>query len=742
MALLLRWLPIGSTAMALWLAAGTPAHALDSEQRAILWETFQAAERKEWQRALRLAALVEDPLAAKTVRWLRMIEDGEPADFATIAQFLIDNPDWPWPEQLQTLAEGTIIDPADHALIRRLFADRPPLTTRGHIRYAEALLKIGQDEQARALIRKAWIEGDFSAREEKRFLQKYRRVLSRDDHIARLDNLLWDYRRNSAKRMLPLVPDGYRSLANARMRLQRRQNGLDKAIEAVPASLRNDPGLTFDRMRWRRQKRSDRGVLEMLLDPPEELGRPALWWFERELQIRRALRKRNFQLAYDLASRHRQSAGAAFAEAEWLAGWLALRFLHQPNTALRHFTRLHDSVQAPVDRASAAYWAGRSAAALGAPSLAEQWYQFAAAVPIAYYGQLAAEELGEAGRPLPDPPPADPLQRTAFERLELVRVARMLIEAVATEQLTPFLIRLGEQASNPTQVGLVAELAATSGRPHLVAQVGRTTAYYGAPNHVAAFPIPEIAGLLRPAPGEPEPALLMGVGRQESMFNPWVSSHAGARGLLQLIPRTAFLMARQLGLPYSPGRLVGDPEYNVRLGSHYLKTLLKHYDGEVALAVAAYNAGPRRVDEWIRLHGDPRRRDRSALIDWIELIPFDETRNYVQRVLEGHNLYRRRLASDNPTTVWFRPVNGPLEPLPWPALKPLDEVVRITIADLVERAPRPRLKPGGPTEPIRVLPAGYHSQSHNAPVPVPKSAAAFSLADELPLPAPKPTRPS
>ena len=175
-------------------------------------------------------------------------------------------------------------------------------------------------------------------------------------------------------------------------------------------------------------------------------------------------------------------------------------------------------------------------------------------------------------------------------------------------------------------MGLIAELAATSGRPHLVAQVGRHTAYYGAPNHVAAFPIPEIAGLMRPPPGDPEPALLMGVGRQESMFNPWVSSHAGARGLLQLIPRTAFLMARQLGLPYNPGRLIGDPDYNVRLGSHYLKTLLKHYDGEVALAVAAYNAGPRRVDEWIRLHGDPRRGDSSALIDWIELIPFDETR--------------------------------------------------------------------------------------------------------------------
>ena len=178
MALLLRWLPIGAGLIGLWLAASTTAHALTPEERAIAWETFQATERNEWQRASRLAALIDDPLPAKTVRWLRMVEDGQPADFATIARFLIDNPHWPWPEQLQTIAEETITDPADHALIRRLFADRPPLTTRGHIRYAEALFDIDQDEPAEALIRKAWIEGDFSPREEQRFLQKYRQLLA------------------------------------------------------------------------------------------------------------------------------------------------------------------------------------------------------------------------------------------------------------------------------------------------------------------------------------------------------------------------------------------------------------------------------------------------------------------------------------------------------------------------------------------------------------------------------------
>jgi len=254
---------------------------------------------------------------------------------------------------------------------------------------------------------------------------------------------------------------------------------------------------------------------------------------------------------------------------------------------------------------------------------------------------------------------------------------------------------------------------------------------------VAAYPIPEIAGLMQPPPGDPEPALLLGVGRQESMFNPWVSSRAEASGLLQLIPRTALLMAGQLGLPYNRGLLTGNPDYNVRLGSHYLKTLLKRYDGEVALAVAAYNAGPSRVDEWVRLHGDPRRRDRHHLIDWIELIPFDETRNYVQRVLEGRNTYRRRLASANPVTVRFRPVNGPLEPIPIAALKPLDEVEKIRLAALLERAPRPRLKPGVPAAAATVIPAEYQSQNQSAPLPLLKPDAAVRLAEQ-PLPELKP----
>ncbi|MGH6917787.1 MAG: lytic transglycosylase domain-containing protein, partial [Geminicoccaceae bacterium] len=418
----LRRLPACLLLAAVALAAPMPAaQALNPKDRGVVGQAFRAAERGEWPRVWRLLEEVADPLPAKTLRWLRMVEDGQPADFATMARFLMANPDWPDPEQLQIMAEEAIRDPADQALIRTFFADRAPLTTRGRIRYAQALFRIGADGQAIALIRKAWIDGDFSAREDKRFFAQYRRHLRQQDHIARLDSLLWDLRRTSANRMLERVPAGYRRLAEARMALQRRNAKVDRAIDAVPGALRDDPGLTYDRLRWRRQRGMYDGVEAILLDPPGELGRPDRWWFERELEIRRSLRRRDFDRAWRLAASHRQTEGEDFAAATWLAGWLALRHAGRPDEAFRRFIEMYEAVSAPTERGQAAYWAGRSAAALGDQTLARYWYQAAARHRIAYYGQLAAIELG-APLPATPVPPTGAGQRAAFEAREVVRV--------------------------------------------------------------------------------------------------------------------------------------------------------------------------------------------------------------------------------------------------------------------------------------------------------------------------------
>jgi Transglycosylase SLT domain len=247
------------------------------------------------------------------------------------------------------------------------------------------------------------------------------------------------------------------------------------------------------------------------------------------------------------------------------------------------------------------------------------------------------------------------------------------------------------QAASPAEVGMAADLIAQSGRVDLVTQGSRAAAYRGQVHEAAAFPIPDLASLLDGPEGQPETALLLGVARQESTFNTWGASHAGARGLLQLMPQTAKLMARALRIPYDRARLTADPDYNVRLGRHYLRILLERYDGEAVLAIAAYNAGPRRVQDWLELNGDPRRSALHDLVDWVELIPFDETRAYVQRVIEARNMYRQRLAEGEVARIHFPPATGPLRPIPTPILKPVEA------AQAAQRQDRDQTAPPGQT---------------------------------------------
>ncbi len=652
---------------------------------AIVGEAFHATSTDEWPRAFRLIEQLDDPLATKTFRWLALVEDEADADFQDLATFIIDNPTWPELDVLQTMAEARLTDSVDKTLTLRLFEARAPLTTRGRIRFAEALLDAGRDKEAAEQIRHAWTFGDFSAKEQRSLAQRHGRFLGIEDHIARLDNLLWDRKWRSAERMLPRVSEDYRKLAKARLALQKRSPGVDRAVQAVPAELTRDPGLIFDRLRWRRLKNKHDGAVALLVDPPERLERPERWWYERSFQIRRAINQRDFDTAYLLASRHGQLKGSAYAEAEWLAGWLALRFVNRPKVAFRHFVRLYDRVIPPVRQARAAYWAGRAAAAQGDQAGAIAWYRRAAHRHAAYYGQLAAIELGDD---LPVPPPAQPTEheRAAFEANELSQVARMLIAAGAVAHLDSFLIQLASMAETGAEIGMVAELANAAGRPVLLARLGRMAAFEGKVNEFAAFPIPAIEGLLQPAADRTEASLLLSLARQESMFDGGIASRAGARGLLQLMPSTAHIVARQLGETYDADRLISDPAYNARLGSHYLQLMLERFDGEIALAVAAYNAGPLRVKQWIELIGDPRTGDHHDLIDWIELIPFAETRNYVQRVLEGYRVYKRRLAEPEVIMIDYPGVNV-LNPPPRPAFKPLDLAVDDAAAH------RPRFKP-------------------------------------------------
>ncbi len=676
-----------------WLAFEAEAE-LSADDYAIIGEALHATETDEWPRALRLMGAVDDPLAEKLFRWMILRRGGRDVGFDAIAGFIVENPDWPGMEELQRLAEARLTDSADKALTLKLFERRRPLTARGRIRHAEALFDAGETEAAVRDVRRAWVQGRFSAREEKRFLTRHGRHLRPGDHIARLDSLLWDRDRRAAKRMLERVSEAYARLGKARLALQAQAPGVDVAVEAVPAALADDPGLLYDRIRWRRLKRLHDGAKELLLAPPERLGRADRWWFERSYQVRRAIEARQFDEAYRLASRHGQLKGGDYAEAEWLSGWLALRFTKRPKTAFRHFVRLYDRVKAPVRQARAAYWAGRAAASQGDDAGAVAWYRRGAIHGASYYGQLARLELGdEEILALPTEPTEG--ERAAFEAQELAEVARLLIAVGDRRYLEDFLGQLADNATTAAEIGMIADYADAAGHPTLLARLGRIAAFEGKVHEKAAFPIPTIDGLLRPA-ATIEPSLLLSVARQESMFRSGAASPAGARGLLQLIPSTARIVARDVGAPYDPDRLVADPDYNAFLGGHYLRSLIERFDGELALALAGYNAGPLRVKRWLELHGDPRGHDRYALIDWIELIPFDETRNYVQRVLEGYGVYKRRLAATKIELIDYPGVNL-LHPPRRPAFRPADLATGLSVARSGDAefaaVHRPALKP-------------------------------------------------
>jgi soluble lytic murein transglycosylase len=615
--------------------------------------TFEAAAAKDFDAARKAAG--GDPVLGTYVEW-RVLREIPVQPFARYRSFLDSSGHWPDSATIQARAEEVIADSLSAREQLAFFETRPPIGRAGRIARAEALLKEGRTGEAVPLLRAIWVEDDFGRVEETLFLQRHGQHLDGSSHAARLARLLWDGRTDAAERIFDRVTAEQRALATARIRLQEQAYGVDAAIAAVPASLRNDAGLAFDRLKWRRAKGRHDEVPEMLLSVQSEPGSGGAWWAERGLAARLAMEAGDFRLAYRIASSHRQTSGAAFAEAEWLAGWLALRFLDEPADGFAHFERFFAGVGTPISLGRGAYWAGRALAAQGDRRGAQTWYRRAAEHPTTFYGQLAAAELGE---PLRFPPTngSQPSQavRAAFARQDLVQLTGWLCALGEQDEIRPFVSQLGRNAAgDEAQLELVYDLARDCARPDLVVVVAKAAIRNGA-EPLSSFPVPDMHSVFSPSLDEVGPDLILAVARQESQFDAGAASRAGARGLMQLMPTTARSVARSLGLPFDLEALTADPDFNVQLGTWYLGRQLERYDGSVALAAAAYNAGPGRVGEWLERHGDPRGSPVHELVDWIELIPFAETRNYVQRVIESQAVYAALLGNGGARLV---PVPG------------------------------------------------------------------------------------
>ncbi|MBI4183809.1 MAG: lytic transglycosylase domain-containing protein [Proteobacteria bacterium] len=611
---------------------------------------FQAVESGRWGKALDLAEGAGDPLPAKFIRWLYLAEAGSGASFAEITAFLAANPDWPGQDELRRRAEEAIDARVGLREALAWFAANPPVTTAGRVAYGETLMRAGDGDRARQALREAWVQGSFSTREEQAFHRRFRRLLTADDHRERLDRLIWNEQFAAAERMLRRVDRGHAALAQARIALARMSPGVDGAIARVPVELREDPGLVYERMRWRRRKGRLDDTAEMLAKAPKEPAHAAVWWTERAYVVRRLLAEGSHRAAYEIARDHAQSHGATHAEAEWLAGWIALRFLKDPEAALAHFTRLYNTVYFPVSRARGAYWTARAAEAKDEGWLAAAWYRTAAQYRDSYYGQLARQRLGER---IDDPPFVDPApdlaSRARFRQGELARLVDALDQIGVRERIGPLLLHIDQQSESVEERYLAGRLALIHGRPDIAVRIARRASRDHILLATAGYPVVAI-----PEPAAAEPALIQAVIRQESGFNVVAVSSAGARGAMQLLPSTARRVAADLNLHFSRSRLTEDPTYNLQLGTAYLDSLLQEFAGSYVLALAAYNAGPHRARRWLKEFGDPR-TSQVDLVDWVEMIPFTETRNYVQRVIESFNVYRNR---PDPVEVALAPNGG------------------------------------------------------------------------------------
>ncbi|MEP3347272.1 MAG: lytic transglycosylase domain-containing protein [Litoreibacter sp.] len=609
-------------------------------QQSDLAKGVSAAGAKDWAAVAEARGALFDPVERDIVDWMRL--RGQQGSFSECVDFLDRNADWPGLRLLRLRCEYSIpregIAPQ---LVLEFFGETLPQTGTGSLRLIEALRAVERGDEAIEEARRAWQVFNLAQAEHNAFVTRHGEHL-KDLHTVRLDTLLWRGKDTAARRMFELVSADWTKLARARIGLRDLAGGVDGLIEAVPAALSEDAGLAYERFLWRARKGRVDGAVEILLERSlsvQDLGRPVEWADRRRSIARQLMRDGNAEQAYAVASQHFLTAGSAYADLEWLSGFISLRKLDAPKQALAHFNSFQEAVETPISLGRAGYWLGRAYEAEGDADIAKAAYEFGGLYQSSFYGQLAAERANVArdvdmagAEEFPDWRGAEFTKSSVFDAAEALHRAglRSLAER--------FLVHLAESQSR-TGIGQLINVATSWDETHIALMLAKQGARQGFELYNGYFPLAVPQGIKMDIPEE----FALSIARRESEFDPVVVSGAGARGLMQLMPATAQQVAGQIGEEYERSRLTGDPSYNARLGTAYLDSLAERFGSNPVLMSIGYNAGPSRAERWPTLFGDPRGADVDV-VDWIEGIPFRETRNYVMRVTESFAPYRARLS--------------------------------------------------------------------------------------------------
>ena len=625
------------------LKAVKKSEVLSKRDYEIAKKAFNAIDKKKWKTALKISKKSRDKSLYNLINYLYLKQSNNSASFYDYLTFISNNPNFPRISRLKYLAEHKInLKINSPKSIMKWFGGEEPLSEFGKIKLGEVYILQGDTEKGSKLIKEGWISAKLSKSDLKYLRNKYRKIITVEDNIKRADWHAWESKHWDVQRMLRYLPKDYTALYRARQLLMSRSYGVDSAINKIPTKFKNDVGLLYDRLKWRRRRGRVESSLEILFKLPNnatKLVRTDVWWKERAILSRSLIYKKKYALAYKVSSNHSLNDGPEYAEAEWLSGWIALNFLDDPNMAMQHFKNFYNNVGYPISLSRGAYWIGRTYNRINNKQKSEEWYKEASKYLNTYYGQLSFVKINPNKEfSLPEQKEVSEKFKKEFNKNPLIKSIKLLNELDKTKHAKDFLKYLALTDIDQGSEILAGKLAIDVGRYDFAIQISKQASYEKRFHNEINYPTIQTPSIVNQKK-MPKPELVLSVIRQESEFDQKANSYVGARGMMQLMTYTAKLVAKQAKLPYSKNMLTSDPNYNIKLGSYYLSGLLENYEGSYPFALAAYNAGPKRVKYWKKINGNPQNKEISY-VDWIELIKFKETRNYVQRVLENINVYR------------------------------------------------------------------------------------------------------
>lgn len=589
--------------------------------------------------AMAIRGTLKDRAAITLFDWLLIRAASRQVGFTMITGFLNDNPDWPARKLIRRRAEEALyLENLDAGTIRAFLGSEPPESALGKL----ALARISAKKDAAVLVKSVWRSDDLTLDTEKKVLAEFGEHLGEADHAARADHFFYQKDVADAQRNAARAGSFYQPIAKARAAVIGKAKNADALLAAVPDKGRKQPGYQFAQIQRLLAQNKDKEAADVMLTvtrDPVAIVDSKEWWERRRWLARDILDLGDAKTAYRIAAGHANTERVDIADAEFHAGWIALRFLNDPAAARQHFTRVVHAGTTPITASRGNYWMGRTEEAAGNRVEAQRYFQAASQYSTTYYGQLARAKLGAGAEPI-QPVRPSAAAREAFERNSAVRAIRLLYAADAKDRIIPLIAETADGLRDAESLALLAELTDKQNDPRSLLLVGKAGVSNGFPLETASWPLNGVPKF-KPVGPAIEPAVVHAIARQESAFHAAAVSKAGARGLLQMLPETARRTAVKVGMPFDKNKL-NDATFNATLGAAHLGELADNYDGSYILTFVAYNAGPGRARDWVARYGDPRNSNIDP-VDWVERIPFTETRNYVQRVMENVQVYRARM---------------------------------------------------------------------------------------------------